>query len=269
MPTFDTPQPITTNVEIGSGSVHLTATDRDDTVVAVSPRDPDRASDVRVADSARVDFASGTLTVAAGRRVNSFGRGGAVIVDIELPSHSRVALSSASANLRADGDFGDCRLSTASGDASIGSVTGNLRSDSASGAITVDVLAGQGSVSAASGDATFGELIGDIKFRAASGSLSVTRLHGRVHAQTASGDTAIAAAVSGEVSVQSGSGDTRVGVEEGTSAKLDLRTHSGAVRNSLQPSDGPVGGNQTLHVRVKTGSGDIVVQRATATARSQ
>ena len=93
--------------------------DRDDTVVTVSPRDPNRASDVRVAESARVDFTNGTLTVTAGRRIISLGRGGAVIVDIELPSRSRLQVSSASAKLRADGDFGECRLSTASGDAAI------------------------------------------------------------------------------------------------------------------------------------------------------
>ena len=264
MPTFATPQPITATVEIVSGSVHLTASDRDDTVVTVSPRDPNRASDVRVAESARVDFTNGTLTVTAGRRIISLGRGGAVTVDIELPSRSRLQVSSASAKLRADGDFGECRLSTASGDAAIGSVTGNFKSDSASGAISVDVLTGEGTVSTASGDATFGELVGDVKFRAASGSLSVKRLHGIVNAQTASGDTTIAAAVSGEVSVQSGSGDTHVGVEEGTAAKLDLRTHSGEVRNNLQPTGGPADGDETLHVRVKTGSGDISVQRATA-----
>ena len=209
MPTFATPQPITATVEIVSGSVHLTASDRDDTVVTVSPRDPNRASDVRVAESARVDFTNGTLTVTAGRRIISLGRGGAVTVDIELPSRSRLQVSSASAKLRADGDFGECRLSTASGDAAIGSITGNFKSDSASGAISVDVLTGEGTVSTASGDATFGELVGDVKFRAASGSLSVKQLHGAVNAQTASGDTTIGAAVSGEVSVQSGSGDTR------------------------------------------------------------
>jgi hypothetical protein len=264
MPTFATPQPITATVEIVSGTVHLAATDRDDTVVAISPRDPTRASDVRVAESARVDFTNGTLTVTAGRRIISLGRGGAVTVEIELPSRSRLQVSSASAKLHADGHFGDCRLSTASGDATIESITGNLKSDSASGAICVDVLAGGGTVSTASGDATFGQLVGDVKFRAASGSLSVKQLRGTVNAQTASGDTAVAAAVSGEVSVQSGSGDTKVGVEEGTVARLDLRTHSGEVRNNLQPTGGPAEGDETLLVHVKTGSGDISVHRATA-----
>jgi hypothetical protein len=264
MPTFPTPQPITVSVEVVSGSVHVVATDRDDTVVAVRPRDPNRASDVRVAESARVEFRNGTLTVSAGRRFISLGRGGAVAIDIELPSRSCLQVSSASAQLRAEGAYGDCRHATASGDAAIESVTGKLKADSASGGVSVDVLVGEASVSTASGDAAFGELTGDVKFRAASGALSVRQLRGAVNAQTASGDIVVTAAESGEVSVQSGSGDTHVGVEEGTAAKLELRTHSGEVRNSLKPSDGPVEGDETLRVHVKTGSGDIIVSRATA-----
>ena len=83
-------------------------------------------------------------------------------------------------------------------------------------------MVGAAAMSTASGDATVGELTGDVKFRAASGSLSVRRLHGTVNAQTASGDVAVAAAVTGGVSVQTGSGDIEVGVEEGTAARLDL-----------------------------------------------
>ena len=265
MPTFPTPQPITASVEVVSGAVHTVATDRDDTVVTVRPRDPNRASDVRLAEGTRVEFDNGTLTVAAGRRFIALGRGGAVAIHIELPSHSRLQVSSASAQLRADGAYGDCRYATASGDATIESVIGKLKADSASGDVSVDAVVGEVRVSTASGDAAFGELTGDVKFRAASGSVSVKHLHGAVNAQTASGNIVVTAAASGEVSVQSGSGDTRVGVEEGTAAKLDLRTHSGEVRNSLQPSEGPVEGDETLHVRVKTGSGDIIVQRASAT----
>lgn len=264
MPTFPTPQPITASVEIVSGSVHVLAVDRDDTVVDISPRDPNRPSDVRAAEEARVEFHNGTLTVSAGRRFISLGRGGAVVVDIAMPARSRLEVSSASARLRADGSYGDCRFATASGDVAVESVTGNMKSDSASGGITVGVLVGDAVISTASGDGSLGQVTGDVKFRAASGALSVGHLRGAVNAQTASGDTTVAAAVSGQVSVQSGSGDIRVGIEEGTAAELDLRTHAGSVRNSLQPSDGPAEGDETLRMHVKTGSGDIIVQRATA-----
>ena len=264
MPTFQTPDPITASVEVVSGSVHVIATDRDDTVVQIIPRDPHRTSDIRVAEAARVDFREGTLTVSAGRRFISLGRGGAVDVDIELPSRSRLQVSSVSAQVRADGAFGDCRLSTVSGDATVQTIVGNLKGDSASGDAAVESLAGMAVVSTASGDATVGELTGDVKFRAASGSLSVTQLLGTVNAQTASGDITVADAMSGGVSVQTGSGDIEVGVAEGTAARLDLRTHSGKVRNTLRSTDGPADDDETLTVNVTTGSGDIAVQRATA-----
>jgi Putative adhesin len=266
MPTYPSPQPITASVEIVSGAVHVVAADREDTVVEVSPRDPNRASDVRVAENARVDFRNGTLTVSAGRRFVSLGRGGAVVVEIELPSRSRLQVSSASARLHAEGAYGDCRFATASGDATIESLTGNMKADSASGGITVDVLTGEAVVSTASGDATFGEVTGDVKFRAASGSLSVRRLSGTINAQNASGDVAVAAAVNGEISVQTASGDVSVGIGEGTAARLELRTHSGTVRNDLEPTEGPGQADETLDVNVRTGSGDVTVRRATVAA---
>jgi DUF4097 and DUF4098 domain-containing protein YvlB len=246
MPTFQTPEPITADIELASGSVNVVASDRDDTVVQVSPRDPSRAADVRTAEGARVDFRNGTLTVSAGRRFISLGTGGAVVVDVELPSRSRLQVSTASAQVRADGAFGDCRFATASGDATVQAVTGNIKADSASGDFSVD------------------ELTGEIKFRAASGSLAVQRLHGRVNAQTASGDTSVAMAANGGVSVQTASGDVAIGIPQGTAARLDVRTHSGQVHNTLQSSDGPARGDDTLTVHVRTASGDIRVQRATA-----
>ena len=264
MPTFQTPEPITASIEIVSGTIRLVASDRSDTVVEVSPRDPSRASDVRIAEAARVEFRNGTLSVSAGRRFISLGRGGAVTIDIELPSRSRLEVSSASADVHAQGKFGNFRFSTASGDASVGSIVGNLKVDSASGGTAVENLTGSGAISTASGDTTVGRLAGDVKFRAASGSLSVKHLDGSVNAQTASGDVTGADAGNGGVSVQTGSGDTEVGIPDGTAAQLDLRTHSGMVRNTLQPTDGPAEGDETLRVSVRTGSGDIIVQRATA-----
>jgi hypothetical protein len=57
-----------------------------------------------------------------------------------------------------------------------------------------------------------------------------------------------------------------VGIAGGTAAQLDLRTRSGEVRTLLTPSDGPADGDETLVVHAHTGSGDVVVQRATADA---
>jgi DUF4097 and DUF4098 domain-containing protein YvlB len=261
MPNFDTPQPITATVEISAGHVRLVASDRDDTVVDVRPRDESRSHDVKAAEQVHVDFSNGALRVSS-QRGFSFPRRGAVVVDIELPTGSRLNTSSASASITADGKYADCKFASASGDLEVDSVVGNLKADSASGGVTVQGISGSASVSTASGDAAIGDLDGDIKFRAASGSLTIGRLHGKVNAQTASGDVSVSTAVSGGVSVQTASGEVVVGIAEGTAAQLDLRTRSGNVRNSLTESDGPAEGEETLVVHTRTASGDVVVQRA-------
>jgi len=97
MPTFDTPEPITATVEIAAGAVRLVATDRTDTVVQVRPRDESRPHDVKAAEQVRVDFSNGTLAVSSNRGF-SFPRRGAVVVDVALPSGSRLQASVASAS---------------------------------------------------------------------------------------------------------------------------------------------------------------------------
>ena len=119
MPTFDTPEPITARIETAAGHVRLSATDRDDTVVEVRPCNESRAVDVRAAERTRIDFAHGTLTVSAGRWGPFGARTGAVEITVELPSRSRLDVSVASAQVRADGEYADCRLASASGDLAV------------------------------------------------------------------------------------------------------------------------------------------------------
>ncbi|MGV0813834.1 DUF4097 family beta strand repeat-containing protein [Mycolicibacterium boenickei] len=264
MPTFHTPGPITAVVEVVAGAVRLAATDREDTVVEIRPRDPERASDVRAAEQARIDFRNGTLVVTAGRKVLSLGRGGAVRVDIGLPTRSRLNLSSASADMDADGAYSDSRFASASGALRVATVNGNLKADTSSGDVTVGDLVGDARIATASGDAAIERIDGDAKFQAASGSLAIGTLRGNLKMQTASGSVAVTAAVTGALSVQTGSGEVEVGIPEGTAARLELKTRSGTVDNALQTSDGPADGDETFIVHAHTGSGDISVRRAEA-----
>ena len=267
MANFETPQPVTAVVEIAAGSIRLVASDRGDTVAEARPCDESRPHDVKAAEQIRIDFSNGTLAVTS-KRGFSFPRRGAVVVDIALPSGSRLDVSVASANVVADGELGDCKFASASGDLEVGTVVGHLQADTASGGVTIGGINGSALMSTASGDIAIGNLDGDAKFRAASGSLTVKRLRGNVNAQTASGDVGAVSAVTGSVSVHTSSGELVVGVAEGTAAQLDLQTRSGEVRNSLTPSDGPAEGDETLLVHARTGSGDVIVQRATAEAMS-
>jgi hypothetical protein len=264
MPTFDTPEPIAVRVDAAAGSVRLVATDRDDTVVTVRAHDQSRAADLRAADQTEVHYDNGKLTVSA-RRGFALLRGGAVDIDIALPSRSRLKAAVASADVHAEGEFADCQVHSASGSLDIGHVEGNLKAASASGSITIQTVAGNVSVSTASGGATIGEVEGILAFKSASGDVSVSRLSGGLRAKTASASVTVATAVRGGISAFSSSGEVEIGVAEGTAARLDLITGSGVVTNLLEAADGPAEGDETLLIQVRTASGDIDIHRAVAT----
>jgi DUF4097 and DUF4098 domain-containing protein YvlB len=244
MPRFDTPEPISVRVEANSGSIHLIASERTDTIVEVRPHDESRQADSRSAEQSRVYYANGKLVVAPAKFGLLGYRMGAVDIVIELPSHSRVHAAVASAEVQADGEFAEFKF------------------DSASGNLVVESIVGAARISTASGDVTVERLDGNLKFAAASGSLLLGRLGGSVKSQTASGSVSFAAATSGAVVAHTSSGEVEIGIPEGTAARLDVMTGSGTVTNGLQPSDGPADGDETLEVEVRTGSGDVDIHRA-------
>jgi putative adhesin len=262
MPTFQTPEPIAVRIEAGGGSVHLVATDRADTFVEVRPHDESRSSDVWAAEHTRVDFRDGELVVVGAKRGMPLFWDGAIDLAISLPSHSRLQVALASADLRAEGEFADFRFEGASGDAEVDSVMGKIKANNASGSLSMRTAQGSVSVSTASGDVTIGNLDGDLKFEASSGSIAVDRLRGHLKSRTASGSVDVAAAVRGGVSAHTSSGGVEVGVAEGTAVRLDIITAAGVVTNTLQPSDGPQPGDQTFVLQVRSAAGDVNIHRA-------
>jgi hypothetical protein len=263
MATFDTPRPISVRIEAGGGAIRLVAGDRSDTVVEVRPRDETRGADVWAAEHTRVDFRDGKLFISGPRRGVPRLRGGAIDVEVALPSHSRLHASLASADLRAEGEFGDCKLASASGRVEVDAVTGKIRAANASGSFIVHRAEGKVSANTASGTLRIGELDGELKFQAASGSLTVETLRGTVKSRTASGSVRIVAAVRGGVAASTSSGELAIGVVEGTAARLDVFTRSGVVTNTLQPTDGPEQGDETFVVQARSSSGNVEIHRAT------
>jgi DUF4097 and DUF4098 domain-containing protein YvlB len=247
MPTFATPEPIFARIDASAGSIRLIATDRTDTVVEVRPCDPNRQADVRSAEHARVSYANGQLTIAPAKFGFLGYRMGAVDIVVELPSHSGIRVAVASADVQTDGELAAVDFMSASGSLAAQSITGSLKAATSLGGVDI------------------GELDGDVKFSTASGSLSLGRLRGRLKSQTASGSVRIAAAVSGAVVAYSSSGAVEIGVPEGSAARLDVMTGSGVIANRLEPSGGPEEGDETLLVKVRTGSGDVDIHRAVAT----
>ncbi len=279
MPTFATPEPIFAAVELGSGQLRIRASDRTDTVVEVRPSDPDSVADVRAAEQTLVRYANGRLTIKA--RGRSFLlRSPSVVVTVDLPTGSRVEASAAdAAELSTEGRLGDTKVRAGNGDIRLDE-TGRLRALTANGAITVrrcggradvstangairiDAIDGAATVKSANGAISLGDVAGDLRLSTAHGDITVDRAGASVVAKTAMGDVRIGEAVRGTIVLKTGTGEVEVGIREGTAAWLDVQSHHGEVRTSLHAADGPAASDETVEVRARTASGDIVIRRS-------
>jgi DUF4097 and DUF4098 domain-containing protein YvlB len=282
MPTFDTPEPISVDVELVVGELRIIAGERSETVVDVRPGDPSVSDDVKAANETRVEFEAGRLVVHAAkgwRHYTPFGTGGTVAVAIEVPAGSQVAATLSVGNAHAGGPLGACRLKTAMGNLSVEDAGelhlktshGNITVDrgtgladlhSGSGRIRIGEIDGPLVVRNSNGDTRVGEVTGDLRVKSANGDIAVGRAPASVMARTASGDIRIGEVVRGVVSLRTAAGELEVGIGAGTAAWLDVNSGHGRVRNDLDITEGPDAGDDTVEVRARTGMGDIVIHRS-------
>ncbi|MEV1117664.1 DUF4097 family beta strand repeat-containing protein [Actinosynnema sp. NPDC049800] len=279
MPSFATPETITLDLDIVAGSVLITASDRDDTVVEVEPADADNGKDVTAAEGTSVDFAAGRLTVRTPRSRSIFGKSGTVDVVVRLPAGSHVVAHGSLADFRAEGALGECRFKTSAGhirlqdtaalkaatshgDVAVESVTGRAELSTGSGELRVDRLDGSGTVKNSNGSTRIGEVTGDVRIGAANGDIFVGHAAGDVHAKTANGRIRLDEVVRGTVVMETSAGELEVGIREGTAAWLDVRAVTGRVRNELTSADAPGEAEERVEVRARTSLGDIVIHRA-------
>lgn len=280
MPTFATPEPITLRINSPEGDIKLEASDRQDTEVEVLPSKPGRSQDVELAEQTQVEHRNGTVVVEVpDEHRRRFGRSGSVDIRVALPEGSQVRIHTASADVHATGRYGDVELDAASADVQIGQtadltvqcasgglycreVDGELRATSASGEVRVERVRGNAQVSTASGDASLGEVHGDLRVNIASGDARVDVANGSVTGKAASGDLRIGSVRRGHVQVDGASGDVAIGVASGTAAWLDVSSLSGDVASSLDQTERPGESDETVEIRVRTISGDVVINRA-------
>ncbi len=281
MPTFETLEPISVTIALFVGDLRITASDRTDTVVVVSPNDSSKESDVKAAEQTRVEFSQGRLLIKAPRswkQYSPFGGRESIDVAIELPAGSRVEGEAAIADFRSDGRLGECRFTTGVGNIRLDE-TGPLYLSTSAGSLTVDRVGGRAEVTGSgqvrigeidgpaviknlNGVTWVGEVKGDLRCNAANGDITVDRALGAVAAKTANGAVRIGEVVRGSVELVTSYGELEVGIREGTAALLDVRSQFGSLRNSLNASDGPAPSDQTVELRARTSFGDIVIRRS-------
>lgn len=285
MQTFQTAGPIAAWIDLLRGDIEITAGDRGDTVVTISPRDEFSEQDLAAARDTRVDFASGVLTIkSTGIRQRLTGPGkqdGAITVRVELPTGSGVTAKTGMGLVHAEGllgdtsartGMGDIRLDgtqaltarTGLGDVVVGAAEGAVDIATGTGKVNTGQIRGSATIKNASGEIAIAAIDGKASLRTASGSIRIGSAAGSISARSTAGAIRIADVSAGQITVRTSVGPVGVGVREGTAAWLELDSRYGVVRNGMTAADAPAPSDSRVEVRVRTGTGDITIDRAAA-----
>lgn len=280
---FDTPSPIEVRIDV-VGDARITASDRDDTIVHVQPRDPSKSKDRRAAEQTTVEYAEGRLRVATAkswRRFTPTSGSELVSVTVEVPTASAVDATTGFGDLQLEGELGDCRLKTGMGavrvdraaalrattgfgDVTVDAVDGAAEATTGSGEVRLDHVGGATTVNNSNGATALGDCVGPVRVKSANGDVRIERARTSVTATTACGDLRVLEVGGGDVSLETAVGLVEVGVRQGVAAWLDLSTRFGTVRNALGDVAPPAPGEPTVQVRARTSAGDVLVGRAAA-----
>jgi len=173
MHTFTTPDPITAVVDIAAGRVQVIAADRADTTVQIRPADPASHRDVQAAEQTTADYRDGVLRITAPAANRVLGSSGTIEVTVQLPAGSRLDAKAASAQLRTVGRLGaltvDSQQATIKADDAA-----TARLTTLSGDVTVGRLHGDAQISTGKGDITITEAVrGALDLRTQAGTITV------------------------------------------------------------------------------------------------
>jgi len=247
---FHTPDPVELDVQIPVGDVQVETVDGDESTVSVTGNE-------KLVEQTRVELEGRRLIVALkgkkpfGITISigdfNFGTGGGLHVTVRVPHASAATLATAAADMKLQGRYGSLETKSASGDLT---VTGEIEADA--------------TIKSVSGDVRIGPVGGELRVTTVSGDVLVASVAGSVESKTVSGDVRFDSVREGTVTAQSVSGDIEVGVAPGTNLDVDAGSVSGDLRSDvpLGSVPGEDGDGPTLVVRGKTVSGGFRVFRA-------
>jgi hypothetical protein len=269
--TFETPEPTSLYVELGSGSLTVACDDEvTRTTVDVTGK---YADDVTVEERGR------QIVVLAPKNRSTFFGNDKTDVHVTMPSGSSLATKLGSADVACTGRLGETRIKTGSGDVSldlvdgkalveagsgdieVGEVTSDLRAKSGSGDVEVGRAAGPASVSTGSGDVEIGTAAAAVTVKSGSGDLRVRDAHDDLSVSTASGDLVVEQMRRGQLHAKNVSGDIHVGIPEGVPVWTDISSVTGQVSSDLVGAGQPAEGQDYIELRAKTVSGDIRLEQ--------
>jgi hypothetical protein len=239
---FPTPHPITVEVKVPSGEIHVVTTDGDESTVTLD-------GPPKLIERFRVELVGDKLMIAP--RPKSFlvfeRSEGSLSVRVTAPHGSRTAVITAAADATLEGTFGGVQLKSASG------------SLAASG-----LIEGDAHVETVSGEVRLPHVTGDLTARSVSADVWTEAIDGSATVKSVSGNLRVGSLQQGSATVQSVSGEVDLGIAPGTSVDVDAVSASGVLTSDipLSPAPGDDGG-PTVVIRGRTVSGRLHVFRAT------
>ncbi|MFI6941299.1 DUF4097 family beta strand repeat-containing protein [Streptomyces sp. NPDC050418] len=280
MTSYETSGPITLTVEGDMINLRVTASERTDATVEVTPTNEGADRDVRTAQNTQVSLSGGRLLVKAPKSRSVFNKSGGIDVTVELPTGSALSSNASMIYIDGQGRFGDVDVKTSMGNVQLDEVAaatiktgfGDIRVDRASGhdhqfssgtgRIDLGEIDGPATVKNSNGDTAVGVISGNLQVKSANGRISVGTAKGDVVATSASGGIRLDRVERGSVRFETSVGPLEIGIAEGTAAWLDVSTKAGAVRNTLGTGSGPGAAKETVEVRGRTAVGDVIIRRA-------
>ena len=182
-------------------------------------------------------------------------------VVVTAPVGSHVSSRTGAADVMVTGGAGRLDLNTGTGTVSADRATGEAKVNSGAGTVRLGTMLGALKAKTGSGDVEVSSVGGTTTLITGTGDVWLGAVQANVQVRTGSGDLTVADAASGEIQLGTGSGHIRVGIRQGTLARIDLVSTSGTARSDLDVSSQPLG-DASLTVTARTGSGNALVTAA-------
>jgi DUF4097 and DUF4098 domain-containing protein YvlB len=262
---FETPGEVRLRIAIGAGDIQIDTADRVATEVELHALN--RAAEEAITEmTVRCDEHIGVWTVVVEEPKRGFLSSlfdkAEIGVRVRCPRDVHVDLQTGSADAHVQGDVSSAQAKTGSGDMAFQAVRDDLTVNSASGDVIAGDVGAACTVKTASGDVRVASVGRELVANLVSGDVDVGRADGPVSVQSVSGDQHIRAISTGEVRLQSVSGDIFVGVRPGLRLYIDATSVSGDMSSDLDSADGPPVEGPLVELRAKTVSGDVQIARA-------
>jgi hypothetical protein len=239
---FPTPNPITVELKVPNGDIHVATTDGEESTVTLD-------GPPELVETFRVQLVGNKLVIEPKRKslFGIFGRfDGSLKLQVTAPHGSRVGVVTAAADSSLEGTFGSVQIKSASGSLA---VAGRIEGDA-----TVETV---------SGDARLPHVTGSLTARSVSADVAAEAIDGSATVKSVSGNLRVGSLREGNTTVQSVSGEVDLGIAEGTSIDVDAVSASGVTTSEipLSPARGDDAG-PTVVIRGRTVSGHFHLFRA-------